>query len=447
MCNPHLPLLPIISLLFITAAQTPAHHPLNFVRFPMRHIAADDNRFIPPLLCIANFALLRPHHFPGRGRGHFKKPVVREKNNRHRPRDDQTEHNIKSNHVHRIVCPARVIQYPIIATPKPATDGTLSRMSDSTAGLPHYLDIRSAEGVHQRVDLQGGAMIIGRAADAQVILESTTVSRQHAKLVRDERGRWRIHDLNSRNGTSVNGHLIKEQSLSPGDQIQIGSFQLTLTVPQSFRPASAPLPLTYNTTVHVSDDEGRLSTLKDMEPPRVAASHLTTLNELSQKLLVTADPLLRSLELCRLMISRQFHGEWAMLLRVQPTAPNQPPEILCEPQRGSAAAPQDQPHVSRSLLRTVAQQGEAVLASNVQSVAAMPANVEMSIAASVKALAAVACPLRKDQRGLELLYLRHSSAAIWHRRMACPGIPGRQAISAGRRSLGGPRPRCEPCRP
>lgn len=278
-------------------------------------------------------------------------------------------------------------------------------MSDSTAGLPQYLDIRSAEGAHQRVDLHGSTMIIGRAADAQVLLESTTVSRQHAKLVRDESGRWRIQDLNSRNGTSVNGHLVKEQSLSPGDQIQIGSFQLTLAVPQSFKPAFAPQPLPYNTTVHVSDDEGRLSTLKDLEPPRVAASHLTTLNELSQKLLVTSDPGQRSLELCRLMISHQFHGEWAMFLRVQPTAPNQPPEILCEPQRGSAAAPHDQPHVSRSLLRTVAHQGEAVLASNVQSVAAMPANVEMSIAASVKALAAVACPLRRDERGLELLYV------------------------------------------
>lgn len=274
------------------------------------------------------------------------------------------------------------------------------------ATAAQYLDIRSAEGAHQRVELQGGVMIIGRAADAQILLESTTVSRQHARLVRDEYGSWRIYDLGSRNGTSVNGHSVKEQLLSPGDQIQIGSFQLTLTAPHSSRPTPPPTPLPFSTTVHVSDDEGRLSTLKDLEPPRVAASHLTTLNDLAQKLLVTSDPRQRSLELCRLMIGRNFHGEWAMLLRIRPGAANQPPEILCDPQRGQGVSPQDtQPHVSRSLLRAVAQQGEAVLASNVQSVAAMPANVEMSIAASVKALAAVACPLRKDERGLELLYV------------------------------------------
>jgi serine phosphatase RsbU (regulator of sigma subunit) len=279
-------------------------------------------------------------------------------------------------------------------------------MSDSHGGTNEFLDIRSAEGAYQRLALQGATMVIGRAADANILLESTTVSRQHAKLAKDEGGRWQIYDLDSRNGTLVNGRGVKEHLLSPGDQIQIGSFQLTLVMGHSFKTTPAPGGVPYNTTVHVSDDEGRLSTLKDMEPPRVAASHLTTLSELSQKLLVTADPRQRSLELCRLMISRQFHGDWALLLRVQPGAGDEAPEILCEPQRGPAVLAHDQqPHVSRSLLRAVAQQGEAVLASNVKSAAAMPANVEMSIAASVKALAAVACPLRSDERGLELLYV------------------------------------------
>lgn len=278
-------------------------------------------------------------------------------------------------------------------------------MSDSTGALSQYLDIRGIDGVGRRHELLGNSLVIGRSADSQIILESTTVSRHHARLLREDSGRWRIVDMGSRNGTSVNGHAIKEQVLSPGDLVQIGNFQLTLIAPLPARtPTHAAMIAPFNTTVHVSDDAGRLSTLRDMEPPRVAATHLTTLNELAQKLLQTADPRQRSAELCRLMVSPHFHADWAMLLRAPLNSSDQPPEMLSDPQHGPAVTALEQPHVSRSLLRAVAQQGEAVLASNAQS-AAIPANIEMSIAASVQAMAAIACPLRRSESGVELLYV------------------------------------------
>src|SRR5207248_7730662 len=99
-----------------------------------------------------------------------------------------------------------------------------------------FLEIRAGGndgggGAARRIPLPGGAIVIGRAADSQILLESTTVSRHHAELRQDESGRWVIRDLGSRNGTLINGRPAKEQILYHRDQIQIGSFQLALVAP------------------------------------------------------------------------------------------------------------------------------------------------------------------------------------------------------------------------
>jgi serine phosphatase RsbU (regulator of sigma subunit) len=266
-----------------------------------------------------------------------------------------------------------------------------------------FLDIRSGDGVDRRVALAGAAALIGRAVDSQVLLESTTVSRHHAQLTQDASGRWQIRDLGSRNGTLINGHAIKEQLLRPGDQIQIGSFELTFAA-HADAPTHPTLPA--STGLFLSDELSRLSTLKDLEPPRVAASHLTTLNQLSQALLITPDPRERALKLCQMMTNPQFHGDWAVLLRVtRDTSAEPTPELLCDPQRAATPHALGQMlHVSRSLLRAVARQGEAVLAGNIGS-GGGGADVEMSIAPGAMALAAVGCPLQQDDKALDLLYV------------------------------------------
>ena len=64
--------------------------------------------------------------------------------------------------------------------------------------------------------------LIGRSSEA-LPLQDTTVSRRHAELTPDD-GVWYIRDLESQNGTYVNGVKIAErQRLRPGDQIRTGS--------------------------------------------------------------------------------------------------------------------------------------------------------------------------------------------------------------------------------
>jgi ABC transport system ATP-binding/permease protein len=67
---------------------------------------------------------------------------------------------------------------------------------------------------------------IGRA-DSDIVLAQPLVSRHHAEL-RWEHGRHVLRDLDSANGTFVNGEkLHAARVLAPGDVVQIGTFQLT----------------------------------------------------------------------------------------------------------------------------------------------------------------------------------------------------------------------------
>jgi pilus assembly protein CpaF len=60
-----------------------------------------------------------------------------------------------------------------------------------------------------------------------VVIPGDTVSRRHARLVfRD--GKWIIHDLESTNGTAVNGTYVGRCELYPGDQLVLGEERLAV---------------------------------------------------------------------------------------------------------------------------------------------------------------------------------------------------------------------------
>jgi DNA-binding response OmpR family regulator len=64
-------------------------------------------------------------------------------------------------------------------------------------------------------------LIIGRDEDCEVVIPERQVSRQHARI-RQERGKYVLEDLDSKNGTFVNGQQIDgPHSLQDGDEIQI----------------------------------------------------------------------------------------------------------------------------------------------------------------------------------------------------------------------------------
>jgi hypothetical protein len=66
-----------------------------------------------------------------------------------------------------------------------------------------------------------GRMLVGRSPDAELHIDSSTVSRQHAILECDSFGVL-IEDTQSTNGTYVNGVKVSRQRLKNGDQVKIG---------------------------------------------------------------------------------------------------------------------------------------------------------------------------------------------------------------------------------
>ncbi len=68
-----------------------------------------------------------------------------------------------------------------------------------------------------------GTATIGRSAEVQIHVEDHGVSRAHARVVKAPDGRYRVEDLDSRNGTHVNGVRMSQATLADGDRIQIGS--------------------------------------------------------------------------------------------------------------------------------------------------------------------------------------------------------------------------------
>jgi len=87
----------------------------------------------------------------------------------------------------------------------------------------HVLLLVDGEVIVKRLVLGRRKHIIGRADDADLVLSNRQVSRHHA-LVHYDKKNYVIDDLNSINGTIINGKKISKHILRPGDEISIGDF-------------------------------------------------------------------------------------------------------------------------------------------------------------------------------------------------------------------------------
>jgi pSer/pThr/pTyr-binding forkhead associated (FHA) protein len=79
-----------------------------------------------------------------------------------------------------------------------------------------------------RVRIQPQVMRIGRHPDNDIIVSDLSVSKQHAELRRSTASRYSIIDLDSHDGTYVNGTRVSQQELEEGDIISIGGATLRL---------------------------------------------------------------------------------------------------------------------------------------------------------------------------------------------------------------------------
>ena len=99
-----------------------------------------------------------------------------------------------------------------------------------------YLQI-TANGSSRRVVLGDEPITIGRQIANMVVIEDHEASRFHCVVERVAAG-YRVRDLGSRNGTRVNGQLIKSTLLEDGDVVQVGKTEMKLFLTEQPDPAA-----------------------------------------------------------------------------------------------------------------------------------------------------------------------------------------------------------------
>lgn len=74
--------------------------------------------------------------------------------------------------------------------------------------------------------LPGGVRTVGRSTGADFIVDAALVSRVHCQLTVLQDEGLELRDLDSTNGTYVNGTRVEHARLASGDRIQIGRLEL-----------------------------------------------------------------------------------------------------------------------------------------------------------------------------------------------------------------------------
>lgn len=118
---------------------------------------------------------------------------------------------------------------------------------------------------------------VGRGATLDLSIDDPTISRRHASFSLDEKGCW-IQDLQSQNGTAVNGQvLLKPKLVHDGDELRLGGVRLEFRweqEPRAPRPSDSVVRLSDAgpAVLRVQQASDPLSSLlRDADPRSIAA--------------------------------------------------------------------------------------------------------------------------------------------------------------------------------
>src|SRR5262245_9209208 len=113
----------------------------------------------------------------------------------------------------------------------------------------------------RRYKLADGEYVIGRRSDCQIFVPDMRVSRQHARLWKENDG-WTLEDLGSNNGTFVNGVKVQQGTvLRHDDEIMIANNRIRVEARDS---ADTKFPEGGN-PVTIVDTSGASSIIRSRE--------------------------------------------------------------------------------------------------------------------------------------------------------------------------------------
>jgi Nif-specific regulatory protein len=136
---------------------------------------------------------------------------------------------------------------------------------------------------------------VGRSASNQLCIGDPSVSRQHC-TIQPVDNRFSIRDLDSNNGTFVNGKRIGEVTLKDGDKIRIGDTLLRFVEKEDMAPLSPALPdngLVANSCVERSVSESAATAIRSLlekVPEESFAARARSLLSIGARLNASMDP-------------------------------------------------------------------------------------------------------------------------------------------------------------
>ena len=137
---------------------------------------------------------------------------------------------------------AALPQAPPPSAPRPAGPSALAKFLVRTGSLKG-----------QRLIVKVPVVNIGRADYCDLVIPDDSVSSQHAKLTRRE-GLWILTDLESTNGTMVDGERVKgDVPIAPGAFVRFGDVQLVFEPTDDSFGVNAPVSTRMISAVKLQD--------------------------------------------------------------------------------------------------------------------------------------------------------------------------------------------------
>ncbi|MHC4480040.1 MAG: ATP-binding protein [Planctomycetota bacterium] len=249
---------------------------------------------------------------------------------------------------------------------------------------------------NQREFLLGDVAVLGRSADCHVTVTGSLISREHARITKSEDG-YRLEDLQSANGTVLNGRVISAGELHDGDRIDIGDCQLVFMLEDGYAPEQGVVRLDtgMETVVEAMDVRGTLACPAGESQLR---AHLDVVNQMAERACGTLEigdlvtVCLRQL----VQVYEQADCAHALLRRFGPGGQDLQLTVAREGEPPPGAA------MSRTLLKIATEQGQAVRAADVGS----DARLDDAVSIVGRSLRSIMCsPLMMGSRTLGAIQL------------------------------------------
>ena len=261
------------------------------------------------------------------------------------------------------------------------------------------------------IPLPDGEATIGRDPANVVAIIDPSVSRKHCLLRREEDGRFQIKDLDSRNGTMVNGVPVKEQWLRHGDEIATGDSLFWFLIEEDERPSASRVefddgqPMAETRLIHAKEavylQPDRL--LKELPATSQVGKNLNALLKISRVVHAIRDLEELQAQLLDLIFEVVPAGRGAILL-----SDGDSQDFSSMYARTRQGGQPQLVRVSRTIARKVMKENVAILGVDVTASGNFR-EVESLVASHVRSLVCV--PLSVFQRMIGCIYLDNTSAA------------------------------------